>query len=64
MDFSQIQGRSGWFAWKFGIVGYWRRHFHQAPVQRPERKAALDRIDDRPGDAAGAVALKLLPRAD
>ncbi|HYF26667.1 MAG TPA: B12-binding domain-containing radical SAM protein [Baekduia sp.] len=42
MDFSIIPGRSGWLAWRLGLVGLWRRRMWKrpprpAPKPRPSR---------------------------
>jgi anaerobic magnesium-protoporphyrin IX monomethyl ester cyclase len=36
MDFSITPGKTGYFAWKFGLVGFWQRHLTRRPP-RPAR---------------------------
>ena len=42
MDFSEIPGKTGYWMWKFGIIGFWRRHFVEKlelgpePISAPE----------------------------
>ena len=44
MDFSAIPGRSGYIAWRVGLIGLWRRRFtaRMPRPPRPEREIAKD----------------------
>jgi radical SAM superfamily enzyme YgiQ (UPF0313 family) len=44
MDFSAIPGRSGYIAWRIGLIGLWRKRVvHRMPrPPRPEREIAKD----------------------
>lgn len=45
MDFSNLPGRSGWFAWKLGLVRFWQRHLvpaHPRRDRRPQPEPASD----------------------
>ena len=47
MDFSIIPGKSGWWAWKVGLIGLYQRRFDRRPekpdvkVKRPRREITL-----------------------
>lgn len=50
MDFSIIPGKSGWIAWRLGLVGFWRKHLWKrhprpAPKPRPKREITLPVVD-------------------
>ena len=36
MDFSITPGKTGYYAWKVGLVGFWQRHLTRRP-KRPDR---------------------------
>jgi radical SAM superfamily enzyme YgiQ (UPF0313 family) len=44
MDFSAIPGRSGYIAWRIGLIGLWRKRFtaRMPRPARPEREIAKD----------------------
>ena len=44
MDFSAIPGRSGYIAWRIGLIGLWRKRFTKRMPRppRPEREIAKD----------------------
>ena len=44
MDFSAIPGRSGYIAWRIGLIGLWRKRFtaRMPRPPRPEREIAKD----------------------
>ncbi len=51
MDFSITPGKTGYFAWKVGLVGFWQKHLTRRPprpartvVNKPEVKVALQVI--------------------
>jgi len=39
MDFSITPGKTGYFAWKIGLVGFWQKHLTRRPP-RPARTVA------------------------
>ncbi len=69
MDFSIIPGWSGYFAWRIGLVGLWRRRF-VARRPRPPKKSRGERptipvvVVDRDAPAIGAAHSGSEPIAD
>jgi hypothetical protein len=44
MDFSAIPGKTGYYAWRIGLVGAWRKHLtrRMPRPERPEREIARE----------------------
>ena len=49
LDFSAIPGRTGYYAWRLGLIGLWRERVTRRPPRppRPEREVARERRTQR-----------------
>jgi hypothetical protein len=44
MDFSITPGKTGYYAWKLGLVGFWQKHLTRRPP-RPARTKKTGKPD-------------------